>query len=384
MNKYFHGEGRMGRNFLWVVAFITMILVGVGVAVTASNYISGVLNPGTFTYVGNSYFEPEYEISTDMEHKTDATHLYDFSGHSPSRDLLIPASQGPTAATGIYGNSYKWAFPNNRAIDVTDLGILSESFTIEAWLNPQFLSIPDPTICWAGLPDEVSLRRIFVAPNGSMLAQVTDPLLNFYSIRTLSMDSWTHVALVYDSGTGQISWIINGALDRTSEPGYASSWSGEFKIGGWTEAASYRWNGMVDEFRIIRSALSPSQIAEDMNRPIKKIVSLTGLAPNLDQAVFSVTGVGNPRRVTVDATGNADFDAFDLSGLSEGHFVVYRNDQIFQSGPLPIYVGDEYKLTYTSFLTPTIVFIVIVVAFPLGTMVAYFIKRVASKKSSAK
>jgi hypothetical protein len=382
MHRYCCGEERMKKDLRWVAAFIIMLLVGIGVATATSSYISGILNPGRFIFTGNSYTELGCEISTDMEHKTDATHLYDFSGHGSNRGLVIPTSSGPIAVTGIYGGCYRWTFPNNRAINGTDLGILSESFTIEAWLNPEAPQIPDPTICWAGLTNEVNLRRVFVASNGSMWAQMTDPQVNFFSNTVLPMNSWTHVAFVYDSGAGQMSWIINGALDKTSEPGYTSSWSGEFKIGGWTETAIYRWNGMIDEFRVKRSALSPSQIAEDMNRPIKKIVSLTGLAPNLDRAVFSVTGAGNPQRVTADAAGNADFDAFDLSGLSEGHFVVYRNDQIFQSGPLPIYVGDEYELAYISFLNPTIVFAVIAIAFPLGTAVAYIIKRLASKKPS--
>jgi hypothetical protein len=370
---------KLRKGLRWVVAFIIMLLVGIGVAAAASGYLSEILNPGRFAFAGNTYIETEYEISTDMEHKTDATHLFDFSGKSPNRDLVIPSSQGPIAVAGRYGGGYKWAYPNNRAINGTDLGILSESFTIEAWLNPQLPQIPDPTICWAGLPDEANTKRVFVAPNGSVWAQITTPLVNFYSNTALPMGSWTHVAIVYDSGAGQVSWIINGALDKTSESGYTSSWSGGFKIGGWTEDSSYRWNGIIDEFRIRKAALTPSQVAEDMNRPIKKTVRLSSLTPNSDKAVLSSTG-GAPQRVTADGAGNADFDAFDFSGLFEGRFTVYRNDQIFQSGPLPLYVGDEYKLTYTSFLTPTLVFVAIVIAFPLGTAIAYVIKRAASKK----
>jgi hypothetical protein len=377
----------MRKSLRWIIAFILMCFLGVAFATVTSNYVNAILNPVQFIYTGNTYMETAYEISADMEHKTSGTSLYDFSGHSPTRDLRIPTPQGPTAAAGKYGNGYRWAFPSNRAINGTDLGIVSESFTIEAWLNPQLPQISDPTVCWAGMPNELNVRRLFVAPNGSAWAQMTDPLVNFYSSVALPTDSWTHVAFVYNSDQGRISWIINGILDRTSESSYVSSWSGEFKIGGWNETASYRWNGKIDEFRVKKAAMDPLQVADDMNRPIQKIVRLSGLKPNSDIAVLSLTGVGAAQPVIADGAGNADFDVYDYGPSFEGlfgRFSVIRSDQTIESGQLPFFTGDEYKFTYTQLLDPSLVFLLIAVAFPLGTAIVYALRRLASRRSSTK
>lgn len=374
----------MRKDLRWVFAFIIMIFLGIGVATATSTYLSALLNPVKFIYAGNAYMETRYEISTDMEHKTNSTYLYDFSGHSPNRDLKIPTLQGPVTLTGRYGDGYKWAFPNNRAINGTDLGIISGSFTIEAWLNPKPLPIPDPTISWTGLPNEVNIRRLLIAPNGSAWAQMTDPLVNFYSNTALPMDSWTHVAFVYDSDAGRISWIINGTLDRTSEPGYTSGWSGEFKIGGWTDSEIYRWNGKIDEFRIRNQALLASQVAADMNRPIRKIVRITALTPNVDQASLALESGGIPREVTADANGNADLDTFGYGDFFEGYFTAFHGSLTVQSETLRLHTGDEYQFSLTSYLSPNLVYVAIVIAFPLGTAVAYLLKRATSKKSSTK
>ena len=377
----------MRKSLLWIIAFILMCFLGVGVAAVTSNYVNTIINPVQFLYIGNTYMETAYEISTDMEHKTSGTSLYDFSGHSPSRDLVIPTQQGPTAAAGMYGNSHRWAFPNSRAVNGTDLGIASESFTIEAWLNPVLPQISDPTICWAGMPNELNVRRLFVSPNGSAWAQMTDPLLEFYSNAVLPVDRWTHVAFVYNSDQGRISWIINGTLDKVSDPGYVSSWIGQFKIGGWNETASYRWNGRIDEFRVKRAAMNPSQVADDMNRPIRKIVRLSGLIPDSDKAVLSLTGVGATQPITADSAGNADFDVFAYGASFEGlfgRFAVIRVGQRVESGQLPFFTGDEYKFTYTQLLDTNLVFLLIAVAFPLGTVIAYILRRVTSRQSSTK
>lgn len=377
----------MRKNLRWIIAFILMCFLGVAVAMVTSDRISAMLNRAQFLYIGNTYQETSYEVSTDMEHKTNGTFLYDFSGHSPTRDLGIPVQQGPTAATGKYGNCYRWVFPSNRAINGTDLDIVSESFTVEAWLNPKPPEISDPTICWAGMPNEISVRRLFVAVNGSAWAQMTDPLLNFYSTAALPTGSWTHVAFVYNSDQGRILWIINGTLDKVSDPGYVSGWSGQFKIGGWNETASYRWNGKIDEFRVKKTAMDASQVIDDMNRPIRKIVSLSGLKPNSDKAVLSLTEIGASQPITADSAGNADFDVFGYGASFEGsygHFTVIRSGQSIESEELPFFTGEEFKFTFTTVLDPNLVFLIIAVVFPLGTVVVYILKRVTSRRPATK
>jgi hypothetical protein len=237
------------------------------------------------------------------------------------------------------------------------------------------------------MPNEINIRRLFVAVNGSAWAQMTDPLLNFYSTVALPTGSWTHAAFVYNSDQGRILWIINGTLDKVSDPGYVSSWSGQFKIGGWNETASYRWNGKIDEFRVKKTAMDALQVIDDMNRPIRKIVSLSGLKPNSDQAVLSLTEIGASQPITADSAGNADFDVFGYGASFEGsygRFTVIRSGQSIQSEELPFFTGEEYKFTFSTVLDPNLVFLIIAVVFPLGTVVVYILKRVTSRQPATK
>jgi len=360
----------------WVAAFVVMFLLGIVVAFATSNYFNTLLNPEQFSYKGNTYKENQFELSTDMEHKTNSTFLYDFSGHSPSRDLKIPDSLA--SATGKYGLAYRWSYPRDLPINSSDIDILSESFTIEAWLNPQSTG---QITSWAGINGTAS-RRLLVADNGSAWAQMTDPALNLISSIALPIDSWTHVAFVYDSDAGRISWVINGTLDVTSEAGYTSDLNGQLKIGGWTDSGAYRWNGKIDEFRIKNVALSASQVAADMNRPIQKTVRITGLTPDADDAVLTLEGK-IPQEVTADVNGNADFDTFAYGDLFLGYFIIFHNDHIGQSNFLTLHTGDEYSFSSTSsYLNPNIVFWIIIVVFPLTTVIAYMVKRATSEKAS--
>jgi hypothetical protein len=364
----------MKSDWLWAAAFIIMLLLGVAVAFATHNYVNALLNPAQFSYQGNNYMENQYELSTDMEHKTNSTYLYDFSGHSPSRDLKIPDSLA--SVTGKYGLAYRWAFPRDLPINGTDTGILLESFTIEAWLNPQSV---DQIICWTGITNSGS-RRLLLATNGSLWAQMTYPALDFFSNAALGAGSWTHVAFVYDSDVGTISWIINGTMDKTSGPGYTSDWHGPFKIGGWTDSLAYVWNGKIDEFRIKHGALNVAQVAADMNGPIQKAVITTGLNPNTDLAILNVKDE-IPQEVPVDAHGNAAFDTFAYGDFFTGYFTIIHNGQTSQSNSLSLRTGDEYHFSpTTSYLSPNIVFGLIVAVFPLATAVAYIVKRVVSKK----
>lgn len=356
-----------------------MFVLGIAVAYTTSDYVGSWLNPSPFNYLGNTYKEATYELSTDMEQKSSATYLYDYSGHSPSRDLLVPDTLASTS--GKYGRAYLWAFPRNLPMTGADTGILTESFTIEAWLNPQKSLAPDGITSWAGIADQAS-KRLLLTSDGFAWAQMTDPPLDFTSSVALGAGSWTHVAFVYDSDAGTVSWMINGTLDRTSESGYFSNWNGAFRVGGWTDAESYRWAGRIDEFRIKRAAITASQATDDMNRPIQKTLTLRNLAPVIDKAILDVTNGGVPQEVTADANGNAIFGTFEYGDQFDGYITVIHNDMVVKSASLQLHTGDEYRFALSFYLSPNYIFVIITLVFPLATAIVYFAKRRATRKAT--
>lgn len=72
---------------------------------------------------------------------------------------------------------------------------------------------------------------------------------------TISLDTWYRVALVRSSGT--VKWVINGALDSTTTSSVAILQQGLY-IGtnfDFNTAGNVQFNGFIDEFRMINSAL---------------------------------------------------------------------------------------------------------------------------------
>ena len=81
-------------------------------------------------------------------------------------------------------------------------------------------------------------------------------------------DNWHHIAAVFtNSGTLQNSLFIDGVeqpLSTVQGSSHANRTAGtNFRISGWLNNSSYKFNGLIDELRIYCRGLSASEIADD-------------------------------------------------------------------------------------------------------------------------
>ena len=95
-----------------------------------------------------------------------------------------------------------------------------------------------------------------------------DVVLGSYSNKTIPLNTWTHVAVTYQSGT--VKYYINGRLDRTD---YISSQSitnnqSQITIGRNTDPRNIWWDGKISNVRIWNIIRSESDISNNKDRSL--------------------------------------------------------------------------------------------------------------------
>jgi fibronectin type 3 domain-containing protein len=181
------------------------------------------------------------------------------------------------SATGKFGSALSFNGTNNL-VSIADSNSLdlTTGMTLEAWVRPAALGTVWRTVLMKeqsgnliydlygntdkGFPE----TAVWIA--GERAARAT---------AGLALNTWAHLASTYDGSTLRL--YVNGT-QTASLPlsGTVATSAGALRIGGnnvWPEWFS----GLIDEVRIYNRALSASEVATDMNRPVT-ITALLGLS----------------------------------------------------------------------------------------------------------
>ena len=79
--------------------------------------------------------------------------------------------------------------------------------------------------------------------------------------------TWTHLAMTWD-GTTLKTFVDGAEVAAQPAPGPLVTSSGQLRIGG--DSVRNGWfNGLIDEVRIYNRPLTATEIAADMNAPVK-------------------------------------------------------------------------------------------------------------------
>jgi len=164
---------------------------------------------------------------------------------------------------GLYFNARNYV----RIEDNPSLRHLN-GITVLAWIYPINISYyTDPITCYVVVAGNSYLFRIDGFGEGSKLSwfvyidNAIEPRLS--STYVLSLNTWYHVAGVYNSSNGFMGLYINGALNnsrtRTGTPtlGYFSV----VNVGARPEGTCFFY-GLIDEVRIYNRALTADEIYE--------------------------------------------------------------------------------------------------------------------------
>lgn len=148
------------------------------------------------------------------------------------------------------------------ALETPDvLGLVGSDFTFEVWLQLQGvradLDLPilssAAQSAGAGLQLLVRNARLYGALNGNAIVGNTP----------LQADTWYHVALRYNSATGEQTLLLNGVVDAQATATALGSGSSALTLGRW--GASY-FQGVLTEARLWREVRTDSQLQANLYR----------------------------------------------------------------------------------------------------------------------
>ncbi len=182
-------------------------------------------------------------------------------------------------ATWTASGKYQSALSFNGSDSYVDLGNpailrLTGSATWSAWVkslaNPsddgQIISKSDNGPGWQLKTTADTGRRTF----GVAVSGPSGPRTQRYSNTTPSLNTWYHVAGVYDAAAKKLDIYVNGSLDNGVLVGTISSAQidSAVNVNIGRRSGGYYFNGLIDEVRIYNRALTQSEIQADMNTPV--------------------------------------------------------------------------------------------------------------------
>ena len=149
--------------------------------------------------------------------------------------------------------------PDNAALELTD------NLTFEAWVYPTGSGN-------MAILDKGNYNYLFeIRPNGNTGLGLSSAWGWIYSAGSVPLNTWSHVAVVFQTGTNAVKFYLNGSLlSQHTAPGALTTNTGTFAIG---EQAPGNCNcnffqGMMDEVRVWGVARTEAQIQSDMHQTL--------------------------------------------------------------------------------------------------------------------
>jgi hypothetical protein len=177
--------------------------------------------------------------------------------------------------TGRYGKALSF----NGTSSYVDLGNpaslrLTGSMTWSAWINATGNPSDDGQII--AKSNDGSGWQFKSSPDtgphtfGAAVSRDGRSLTQRYSKTIRSLNTWYHVAAVYNSTARTLDIYVNGVLDngvlRGTVPG--SQFDPNLNVTIGRRSGGFHFKGIIDQVRVYNRALSATEIRNDMNTPI--------------------------------------------------------------------------------------------------------------------
>ena len=219
------------------------------------------------------------------------TSAADASGHSLTGTLV----NGPTWATGKYGSALSF----DGVDDHVDLGNpsalqITGSMTISGWINSAAFPVDDAAVVSKRSGTGYQLdTTVDQGPRsiGFKLTNSSGGDMLRYGATALQLNSWYHIAGVYNAATTTMNVYLNGVPDNGALVGTVTSSQQNSASNvniGQRGNGGFGFNGLIDDVRIYDRALTAAEIQTDM------ITSLGG----------SSSADPNPPTVAIEAPSN--------------------------------------------------------------------------------
>jgi hypothetical protein len=192
----------------------------------------------------------------------------DASGHA----LVGTFRKAPRRVAGVIGSTPVFDGTNYVDFGRSTALRLAGSMTISAWINSSMYPVDD-----AAIVSQLQVDRGYQLDTtvdegartiGFKLSDACGELMTRYGATPLTLDTWYHVAGVYDAAAQTLDVYLNGALDNGPLLGSVShaqrSARGAAYIGRRGNSTKFNFSGSIENVRIYSFALTRSQIAADM------------------------------------------------------------------------------------------------------------------------
>jgi hypothetical protein len=153
---------------------------------------------------------------------------------------------------------------------------LAGSMTITAWIKSSSYPVDDAAIVsqlqgYRGYQLDTTIDR-GSRTIGFKLTDACGNLMARYGATPLALNTWYHVAGVYDAAAQTLDVYLNGELDNGFLLGSVSSKQrssrGAVYVGRRADSKQFNFSGSIDDVRIYSFALTKSQITEGMHAEI--------------------------------------------------------------------------------------------------------------------
>jgi fibronectin type 3 domain-containing protein len=198
------------------------------------------------------------------------TTVTDLSGNNNTGTI-----SGATWTTGKYGGALRFNGSNNY-IDLANPTSLrlTGSMTLSAWIlamaNPpddgQIIAKSNSSAGWQLKTSPDTGPHTF----GIAISASSNSHVQRYSNTVRALNTWYHVAGVYNATARTLDIYVNGVLDDGVLSGTvpASQYNSSVNTNIGRRSGGFYFNGIIDEVRIYNRALSQTEIQADMNTPL--------------------------------------------------------------------------------------------------------------------
>lgn len=258
--------------------------------VSRSKWRADSERPPTPAQIVFETFEPRLLLAADplgitagyAFDETSGTTAADASGHGITGTL----TNGPTFTAGKYGNAVTLDGVN----DFVNLGNpaalqLTGSMTVSAWVYVNSFPSDDAAVISKRTAGEIGYQLDITKDTGPRtigfkLTNSSGGEMFRYGATTLQLNTWYHIAGVYNAANQTLDVYLNGALDDGQLVGSVTSSqqnsTANVNIGRRSSNTGFEFAGRIDDVRIADHALTQTQIQTDMATP------LVGTAPPPD------------------------------------------------------------------------------------------------------
>ena len=285
-------------------------------------------------------------------------------GEGNANDIIGTNNGTPVGALGYTNGEVGQAFVFDGSTSYIPLPAspslnlgTGSGITIECWIKPASANTQGPMVEWDSASTDGT--EFWVQPGLELFTNVKDTSGNGHTMTSpggiLSTNSFQHVALTYDKGSGLAVIYLNGAMVISNNWGsFTPQTTYPLNIGrrlGQPIGLGQTYGGLLDELSLYNRALSQSEIQAIYNAGSGGKCPPTPAPPAITtQPTNQTVVVGGTATFSVTASGTLplsyqwNFDGTNISGATNTSLVL-TNVQLSQAGTYAVLVTNHYGST---------------------------------------